>query len=160
MVVPLGIAWEPIQGYHWNSEICPEDPFSLREQCEESSADIFWLAWWDSLESPWMSDTLAIAIRLMALHFQSDSDNCFDVPHPKCQHFPSILHAHVDFGRTLIIIPSMSMFIPNGFQSLHFHVAISRITTKNWCFRLDKILWTSCCCERWFNQYRFTLYTQ
>jgi hypothetical protein len=76
-------------------------------------------------------------------------------------YFPSILHAHVDFGRPLIIIPSISMFILNGFQSLHFHVAISlsRIATKNWWFRPDKILWTSNCCEMWFNRSRYTLYT-
>jgi hypothetical protein len=52
---------------------------------------------------------------------------------------------------------SISMFIPNGFESLHFHVAISRIATKNCWFSLDKILWTSNCCAKWLNQSRYTL---
>jgi adenosine deaminase len=83
---------------------------------------------------------------------------------PRCQTFPSILHnpTHVAFCEPVTSRLSISMIIHNGFESLHFHVGISlsRIATKNWWFRFDKILWTSSCCATWLNQCGYTLCTE
>jgi hypothetical protein len=54
---------------------------------------------------------------------------------------------------------SISMNIHNSLKSLHFHITLSWIPTKNWWLWLDRFLWTSSCCETWLSRYGYRLWT-
>jgi hypothetical protein len=55
---------------------------------------------------------------------------------------------------------SILMNIHNSLESLHFHVALSWIQTKNCWLWLDRILRTSNCSEMWLSRYGYSLWTR